>query len=687
MELENTSPEELLYQNKLIKANDPEHKDFEEEEPDEPELESDEEVIKAFQANFPKATSFWLPIYDKIAKDWDNFNLDQWSTASKKARAGRPILTIDNGRKFVKAIVAESFINSPSIKLDSRSDDYNEKAKVLNDAIRYIESNSGASSVRSWAQQCNAVGGLGWVKHSFEKDDQQESSATIKIIKVEDPLSIVMDPDGGIDGSNAMYMIEMHTDKNNTYWWIDEYSRIQWALIKDDKIIERDVWVGSEIPLFPVMGEYSRIRDKVNLFGVMRPIADNQNAINFSISEALERLALTPKSPTYAAKGSLDDENRANVIKSATEPVALIEYDSVDSNADSGNPLPAPMRQNTTPDVAWVVPFVQMLQNNMKEITGIYNTALGDQVGGGDSGVAIQMREKQGDRGHLVYAEHQQLTTRREGRSLLSMIPNVMSTNDMIPVLSEEGVASIVRIGEPTYSIDPQTGLQVEGPPLIEDLDPSDLEINISTGKSFGTRKEEGIEFIQKSMAFMLPEQVTKILPELMMDIDFPNADKYSDILNPGQGGEFNPAMIQQQMAEKDAQMQQMMQKMQELQNQNMQLSITLQHNTDAKIATEQMGNDTDLRKKQMELDADAIQKQLDRELEYFKIQQTTDSKDMQTIQKAHSDSANILADQMKHSQDLQAKAESENKAIVNETRKFQEERIDRIGDIGMNQE
>ena len=670
-----TSPDMIIEQERLEGAINPNYESGLEAE----ETESDDDVMTAFNANMSTMQSYWAKLYDEMAKDWEMYTLNQWTTQTKLARAKRPMQTVDGLRKFVKAVVAKQYTNPQSIKLDARADDFNTKAKILGEHIRYIESNSGAKFARSNAIEATAVCGIGWYRHALIDDVQYEGQSSLRVEFVVDPLSIMMDPDANIDGTGAMYMVEMHNGPGNvdedkyTYWWVDEDGRVQWALIDAGKIVERDIWIGTEIPLFPIIGEFSRIRGKISCFGLVRPLTDNQRDINYAVSEAVERLALTPKTPTYVPRGSLSEEGLQELEESAARPVAYIEYDAVD---DNNVPIPAPHRADSIPQIDWVVPLLTLFHNNAKEITGIYNTALGDEFGE-ESGVAIKAREKQGDRGQLVYAEHAQMTLKREGRSLLSCLPDLIGEGGYLPTLSEEGRTAVVRVGQPEIGQDPETGEEISLPPLIENLDPSDLEINVSSGKGYDTRKEEGIETVKALLPILDPVAAARAVPELMLDMDFPSAEKYVEILRPEEQG-LDP-MVAQQMSEKDLAIEQLQQQVSSLATENEQLGITLQHNTDAKLATERMQQQTTIAKTRMELDYKANQSALDRELKREQMILDYQEKTGSTQQKAQSDLNKIVSDQHKHSEQLAADAESQNKEILVGTRNFQAERIDKL--------
>ena len=59
-------------------------------------------------------------------------------------------------------------------------------------------------------------------------------------------------------------------------------------------------WLGTRIPLFPVLGEELNIDGKCILRGIISEGMDAQRMVNYTYSGAMEIFALEPKSPWIA---------------------------------------------------------------------------------------------------------------------------------------------------------------------------------------------------------------------------------------------------------------------------------------------------------------------------------------------------------------------------------------------------
>jgi hypothetical protein len=595
------SPDEVLYEEALEDNKLGEEEDGAESESEM--TETDDEIIEKFGKDKARMDEHWDPLYNEAEEDWDIYLLDQWSADGIQKRKGRPIVTVDMCRKYVKSVVAETFKNPPGVKLSARKDGASKKAQAMADAIRYFEDRTGSIYAYSFAKECAAVGGIGWLKVTYRYDEQQAMPAVIDVDRVDDCFSIKLDPDSReLDGSDSMCAYEDHGKKGKctsvTYWWKDEEGRVKWAVIEDGKTIEdKGEWPGKDIPLIPVYGEIYRLRGKTQIFGLIRQLRDTQRSYNYALSEGIERLALTPKAPIQAMVGSISKQHEPDWQRSMIEPVPILYANPYDTN---GNPLPMPVRSVTTPDTDWMVPLTQMLQQNAKETTGIFDTSFG--AGPAEmSGTAIAQKTAAGDRGHLVYDEHLQVSVKHVGRIMLDLLEPVVTPGGMMPLLSEDGKVTQQEVGAPPVDMNgmqmggqmDQNGMMMPPPaPELPDLDPSDLDISVSSAPAYATRKEEGLKNIMQMIERLPPEMASALIPKVIRDMDFPGSQEYSDLLNP-QAGANDPQAQAQQMAQMQQQLAEAQAQMTQLTAQNQQLTMEIQNQTQAKMGVAQMDNQT----------------------------------------------------------------------------------------------
>lgn len=134
----------------------------------------------------------------------------QWDPAIRTARASsangsRPCLTFDQTNQYIAQVVNDSRQNKPGIKVIPTADGADvDVALKLEGLIRHIEYQSRASIAYDTAIEYAARIGLGWVRVVTEVVDAEKNEQEIRIKRVHDPLSVVIDPNAmEPDGSDA----------------------------------------------------------------------------------------------------------------------------------------------------------------------------------------------------------------------------------------------------------------------------------------------------------------------------------------------------------------------------------------------------------------------------------------------------------------------------------------------------
>lgn len=633
--------------------------------------EEDSEILENFKKHSSEMDSHWDPLFNEMAEDWDVYTLDQWTENGKRQRGRRPKVTVDISRKFVKSVVAETFKNPPGVRLTPRSERSSTKAKRISEAIRYFEDQAGAIYAYSWAKECASVCGIGWLKVSYNFDEQQEIPAVLDVERIDDPLSVKIDPSSiKLDGSDALFAVECHgkegKEEKYTYWWKDEDGIVKWALICGTKIEDKGVFPTTEIPIVPVYGEVYNIRGKAKIFGMIRQLRDTQRSYNFIMSEAIERIAITPKTQIKAVPGAIPQQYMKDWARAAVEPVPVLWWNNLDEN---GQPtIPEPSRENTTPDASWVPPMLSQLQTIANETTGIFPDSYGSR-NSAESGRAIEARMEGSDRGQLVYDEHLQVSIKQIGRLMLSMLDEVITPAGLLPVMEEDGSKSSIEIG-PQYMATAPNGLPMLITPELPDLDVSELEVSVSAAPAYATRKAEGLDKITSLLPSLPPEDQKALVPQLLRDMQFPGSDKYANVLQPDPE-EINPVALQQQLMQAQEQMEQLSAQNQELNNKNQELVIQLNNNTNAilqgkmidgenrkaveamkiqgKMAEAQMKIEADSMETDKEIVAERIDSQEDRRVELAKAMAQLDAE-------AESDNKELAARAMEKQAELLSK-------------------------------
>lgn len=217
--------------------------------------------------------------------------------------------------------------------------------------------------------------------------------------------------------------------------------QVEWFKIAGDKIIDRKDWLGSYIPIVPVLGETTVIDGELDRKGHVRALKDPQRIYNYNSSAQVEFGALQNKipyiAPVEAIEGYEDNWRVAN-----TTNFSVLPYNSRD---DSGNEIRPPQRQ-APPEASQAYQIAQQnAANDMMLVSGQYQADFG-APSNERSGKAIEQRQRQGATATYHYIDHQAMALRYVGKIVLDLIPKVYDTKRVIKIMAEDGSDSDVLL-------------------------------------------------------------------------------------------------------------------------------------------------------------------------------------------------------------------------------------------------
>jgi hypothetical protein len=276
-------------------------------------------------------------------------------------------------------------------------------------------------------------------------------------------------------------------------------------------------WVGSRIPVIPVWGEETQIRNERIRWGLIEHIKDAQRRYNYFSSAHTEIVALQPKSPFIGTDKQFADYEE--VWKTAnTENHAFLPY-----TPDPTAPGP-PQRSQPPVSSQGISDGIALAAEEMKAITGIYDAALG-QRSNETSGVAITARQRESDVGSYVYSQNFGRAIRHTGRVLIDLMPRIYDTTRVFRVMGVDGKIDTVELNKPADLED--AGEDAAAALLINDISAGEYDVVLEQGPSYTTKREEAkagmIEFIR---AFPDAMQVAGDL--VAQAQDWPHKDEFA---------------------------------------------------------------------------------------------------------------------------------------------------------------
>lgn len=331
-------------------------------------------------------------------------------------------------------------------------------------------------------------------------------------------------------------------------------NQIEWLKIAGDRIIERGEWPGKYIPIVRLVGTETVIDGILDRKGHTRALINAQQIYNYNTSANVEYGALQTKSPWVAATAAI--EGYEEYYKTANRVNhSYIPYNAID---EDGNPLPAPVRPAAPQASPAYVQQMQIAQNEMMMVTGQYQAQMGENENA-KSGVAINARQRQGDRATYHFIDSLSIAVRFTGKILIDLIPKIYDTERIKKIIARDGTKMNVKIdpnfqGATKDTTDPSNPQMDAGHKIKEFIFNPDFgmyDIQADTGPSFATQRMETSQILTQIAGS------DKGFLQIGGDVLFKNldfngadtlADRYYKMLPPALKGEAPDPHIEQMM-------------------------------------------------------------------------------------------------------------------------------------------
>ena len=341
---------------------------------------------------------------------------------------------------------------------------------------------------------------------------------------------------------------------------------IHWVKIAGDRVIEGPTrWLGKYIPIIRLVGTETVIDGVLDRKGHTRALINAQQIYNFMTSSNVEFIATQSKIPWVAPSAAI--EGFEEYYKTANR----VNHSYLPFNAydDDGNAMPPPTRNSAVSGGAGYVQQMQVAQNELMMASGQYQAQMGENENA-KSGVAINARQRQGDRATYHFIDNQAIAIRFTGKQLVNLIPKVYDTPRIKKILAQDGNRINVKIDtdapqELQNTTDPNNPPMDNGQKITEYVfnpEFGQYDIQADTGPSFATKRMETTASMMELIK--ADPEIMKIGGDLLVkNMDFAGADTLAIRLNntiPPQikGGGLPPEV--EQMMHKSADMIQQLQ-------------------------------------------------------------------------------------------------------------------------------
>lgn len=288
---------------------------------------------------------------------------------------------------------------------------------------------------------------------------------------------------------------------------------VKWYKINAKEILDHTDWLGTEIPIVPILGDELDVNGDVTYESAIRHTKDSQRMYNYWSSAQTEMVGLAPKAQWLMVEGQnegyMNDWNSSNI-----DNTPVLYYKNTIKGAEVG----APVKLVNEPPIQAIAQSRQQCAEDIKSTVGMYDASLG-MTKADESGKAVLLRQNQTDTSNLHFSDNVTRAIKRCGRICLEIIPHVYDGPRMMRIVTESGEHDMVQVNKEFIE---------NGITKLYDLTTGKYDIVISAGPSYNTKRQEAAK---TSMALVqaVPELMTVVGDIMVKNLDIPYAEEMSD--------------------------------------------------------------------------------------------------------------------------------------------------------------
>jgi hypothetical protein len=591
----------------------------------------------------------------------------------------RPCLTIDRLSQPCRQVSNQ--IKTANFSIDVLPNGFGadtDTANIFKGYLRYVQNRARGESPIEWAADQAIEGGIGWfrIRTEYVYDDPEGvppdalMDQELRLERITNNLTVYCDPwslkptrsdaqfmfvtedlsreefkhrypkadlrgleDFASSGDKPVGWVGVDSIRVAEYWRItykdetvqtpDGRTRVfRIPAVKMSKItateeLEHYDWVGSRIPLVPILGEEFNIDGRVFLRGLIEPGMDAQRMVNYTYSGAVEIFALGSKSQYVAADDQVADYKgiwqTANTINWAYLPYKPLSV--------SGTLLPPPQRDTSEAPIQAAALLLQVSEDGIKATTGWYDSGLGANTQRTLSGRAKQSEIQQSELGSSNYPDNVRRALIYAGELMVEIAPKITRPGQLLQIIGADDQPEQVVLGQEFIQQEgramPVSPEQAQGldPKLVKfyDFSAGRYAVTVAVGKSNATKREEGAAALGELIPNLPPPQAAVLAPEYVEQLSFEGSHKAAELMRQALPPELQPKKEGEQEDPRLMQMQQqLMQAQQIIESKQIEEQTKQQAETQRVQMKEQATTDRDLQKAQLDAQISREKAQMD---------------------------------------------------------------------------
>lgn len=290
--------------------------------------------------------------------------------------------------------------------------------------------------------------------------------------------------------------------------------KVMWSKISAGDILEPEQEIPcSTIPIVPMFGRETDMKDKIRIKGLITDSKDAQKAFNRMRSASLERIDMSPLSPWITTDKAIEGYESMWATANSTKWAALTYR--------AGQQ--APFREQSASMPVAELQMGSAMDVDIKDAVGMQNASLG-QVSNETSGKAILARQSTANTANFEFVDNYNRALERVGLILTEMIPKVYDTQRIVRLRGVDGSTDAVIINQTIK--DTQTGKDV----VVHNLNFGKHTVIIETGADYKTKREETAEQILNLMK--VSPQIAQVGADILAkNLNFPESNVLAERL------------------------------------------------------------------------------------------------------------------------------------------------------------
>ena len=520
---------------------------YERDTPDPKALTEDEAILKELQERFDYASVQWAPNIERGNLCLANADGNTWNADDAAARAGRPMLKLNQVSQYSNQLVNSFRQNPRGAKVAQAGGGATEQTADLRaNRVRQIEHDSHAQEVYTVAGENAVDRGYGYARIVAEYEDEESDNQVLRLKAIPNPNQVLPDPDAeSTSGADWQYLFFVHTVTKREFQrdypdaaikdfdaetialaprWFGKDGRVQIAeywyvtetanprgkgkpirkvcmyltngveLLAKTGYPKKTEWPGSSIPFAACYGKITYATTEAGdaqkmCDAYIWPALDAAKSYNWTKSTELEALALPVKAALFAYEGQLDQTQVDLVERSTREPIALILAKAT-TEATGQVVLPLPQYGTRAPDIQGYEIAAESFRRDVQNALGRYS-ASDHRIGSTKvtSGVALQELDKSGDLGSYHFVAHYDDFVRELAVKLNELLTFYDDAAKEVATRLPDGTTKLVRINTPTGR--DAAGNPAYGPDDLR-MDQGRHTVTIATGPSSDSQREAG---------------------------------------------------------------------------------------------------------------------------------------------------------------------------------------------------